>query len=264
MDSYLSTKLGKILFSAVLVMGVVALASMSQLNTEKAKYAADVPATISVTGEGEVLAVPDIGQFSFSVNASGEDAATAQEESGTKINAILAYLKEAGVEDKDVKTQNYNMYPKWRYEERICVSNSYCPPGERVEDGFEVSQSVSVKVRDTENAGAIIAGVGDKGATNISSLNFTIDDTDALKAEAREIAIKDAQDKAAVLAAQLGVKVNRIVSYYEDEGYGYNKVYAETRAFGLDDSDEGGFGGASLPVGEDSTTARVTITYEVL
>jgi len=262
MDSYLSTKLGKILFSAVLVMAVIALASMSQLNTEKAKYAADVPATISVTGEGEVLAVPDIGQFSFSVNASGEDAATAQEKSGTKINDILAYLKEAGVEDKDIKTQNYSMYPRWRYEERVCAFNSYCPPGERVENGFEVSQSVSVKVRDTEQAGAIIAGVGDKGATNISSLNFTIDDVDALKAEAREMAIKDAQDKASVLAAQLGVKVNRIVSYYEDEGYSY-KAYAETRAFSLGSADDG-FEGPSLPVGEDSTTARVTITYEVL
>lgn len=250
----------RVLGALTLLMVLIALASYAQLNFARVDYANLNPATISVTGEGEVLAVPDIGQFSFSVTAEGDDAATAQEASGTKINNILAYLKEQGIEEKDIKTQNYNLYPRWRYEERLCPAGSYCPPGERVQDGFKVSQTVSVKVRDTKAAGSIIAGVGERGATNISSLNFTIDDVDALKAEAREAAIKDAEEKGALLAEQLGVRVVRILSYNEG---GYAQPYLETRAMSLDSAEAAGFGGSELPMGEESTKVQVTITYEI-
>ena len=93
MGNYLSQGYAKGLVSLTLIMVIVALGSYALLNFEASKYTSDYPATISVTGEGEVLAVPDIGQFSFSVNAEGDTAAVAQEASGTAINDILAYLR---------------------------------------------------------------------------------------------------------------------------------------------------------------------------
>lgn len=245
-----------------ILMCMIALASYASLNFEKIGFLNPSPATISVSGEGEVLAIPDIGEFSFSVNAKGETAVVAQEESGTKINAILTYLKEQGIEDKDIKNQNYNLYPKWRYEERICPIGSYCPGGERVQDGFEVTQTVSVKLRDTDKAGSIVSGVGELGATNIGSLYFTVDDTEGLRAEAREKAIKDAQEKAKVLAEQLSVRVVRLVAYNEGEGY-YEPQYMKTRVASYDMAEEEGFGGAEMPVGEESTKVVVNLVYEV-
>ena len=259
--SFFNTKQMRVLSSLALFMVIVALGSYATLNFEQSNFVNLSPATISVSGEGEVLAVPDVGQFSFSVNARGENAAVAQEESGTKINTILKYLAEQGVEDKDVKTQNYNLYPKWVYEERVCPIGSYCPGGERVQDGFEVTQTVTVKLRDTDTAGAIIAGVGDKGATNISSLSFSVDDTDALKVEARAAAIADAKEKAEALAEQLGVRIVRLIDYNEGANNYYQPIY-ETKAMSFDVAEEG-FGGANLPVGEDKTSVKVNITYEV-
>lgn len=259
--SLFNTKQMHVLGPLAMFMAIVALGSYATLNFEQSNFVNLSPATISVSGEGEVMAVPDIGQFSFSVNAHGDTATIAQEESGTNINAILAYLTEEGVEDKDVKTQNYNLYPKWVYEERVCPVGSYCPGGERVQDGFEVTQTVTVKLRETDTAGEIIAGVGDRGATNISSLNFTVDDTDALKVEARSEAIADAKEKAEALADQLGVRIVRLVDYNEGGGYLYAQSY-ETKAMSFDSVEEG-FGGANLPVGEESTVVRVNITYEV-
>ena len=129
-------------------------------------------------------------------------------------------------------------------------------------DGFEVTQTVSVKVRQTDEAGGIIAGVGERGATNISSLNFTIDDTDELTAEARAAAITDAQEKAQVLAKQLGVQIMRLANYSEAGG-GYQPYYND-RAMSLDgDATEEAFGGAKMPVGEESTKVQVNLTYEV-
>lgn len=259
MNNYFSEKYARLLMSLTLLAAIVALASYAYVNFEYSS-GYEYEATISVSGEGEVLAVPDVGQFSFSVNAEGETAAEAQELSGTAINEILAYLREQGIEDKDIKTQNYNLYPRYRYEERVCPLGSYCGPGERVQDGFEVSQSVSVKIRNTDEAGAIIAGVGERGATNISSLNFIIDDEEALRVEAREMAIADAKEKAKKLAKELGVDLKRIVSFYEDS---YNYPYYEARAMSFDMAEDGGFGGAELPMGEESTSVSVNITYEI-
>jgi uncharacterized protein YggE len=256
-----SNKLNQFLGALVLVSAFFALLSYTLLNFHKSDFVNPVPATISVSGEGEVLAVPDIGQFSFTVSAEAEDASTAQEESGTKVNEIIAYLREQGIEDKDIKTENYNLWPQYRWEERVCPAGSYCPPGERIQDGFEVSQTIRVKVRDTDEAGAIIAGVGERGATNISNLNFTVDDTDALRAEARNLAIADAKAKAELLASQLGVEIVQLSSYYEDRGYNPGP-YAFERSMSAD-MEEGGFGGAETPVGEEGTMVTVNLTYQI-
>jgi uncharacterized protein YggE len=259
MSNYFSLAYARLLLSLTLLAAIIALLSYAHALMNEAK---PYQATISVSGEGEVLAVPDIGQFSFSVNAEGETAAAAQEASGTKINDIMAYLREAGIEERDIKTRNDNLYPRYRYEQRICPPNSFCPAGERVQDGFEVTQSVTVKVRETDKAGAIIAGVGERGATNISSLSFTIDDTDAVVAEARAKAIADAKAEAQVLANQLGVRLGRIVSFNEGGNFPqpYNSRMDVMEAASMDAS---GFGGAELPMGEETTTARVQIVYEI-
>jgi hypothetical protein len=244
--------------SLALVVVVIALLSYAYLTLEQAKHADMMPATISVAGKGEVLAVPDLGQFSFTVQAEGVTAEEAQSLSATKTNAILAYLKEQGIEDKDIKTEGYNLSPRFRFDEQPCPINTFCPPGEQIADGFEVFQTVMVKVRQTDKAGAIIAGVGEREATNISGLTFTIDDTDALKAQAQAAAIVDARAKAAVLADQLGVELVRIVSYYEDMGS--YPMYESAMAM---DMKLGDAMSPELPMGEDATRVTVNVTYEV-
>ena len=214
-QSFLSLWYVRALLVLVLIGVVTSLFTYTNLTAKQAQYSMIGPTTISVRGEGEIFARPDIGQFSFAVRAEGEDAASAQELSAESVNAIVEYLKEAGVEEKDIKTQNYNLNPRYRYEERVCVSGSFCPPGEQVVDGYEVSQSVVVKVRDIDRAGDLISGVGDRGATNISSLQFTIDDETVLKAEARAEAIADAMEKAEQLADDLDVKLVRMVGFWK-------------------------------------------------
>ncbi len=257
---FFSNKYNRTLGSIALAMVILALASYAILNFKSAKIAGEIPANISVTGVGEVVAIPNIAQFSFSVTAGGATADEVQKASATKINDVLAYLKEQGVEDKDVKTEGYNLYPKYKYEERMCAFGSYCPPGEQVPDGFEVSQTVTVKVRDTAKAGTLVAGVGGKGATNISGINFIVDDLEKIKAEARAKAIDDAEAKAKILAEQLGVKTTRILSFSENQGYAPQPYYAE-KAMAV--SDNAYAGAPSLPAGEDSTTVTVNITYEI-
>ena len=216
---------------------------------------------ISVNGKGEILAKPDIASISFSVMESAKTAKDAQDKATKKSNDTLASIKALGVEEKDIKTLNYNIYPKYETTSAPC-SQFYCPPFKSEITGYEVSQTFEVKVRKIEKAGDVLAKIGEMGVSNVSGISFVIDDVDALKAQAKELAIKDAKEKAKELSKDLGVKIKKITSYYDnsDNMYGYGEgmgggvmmsAKADSRV------------SPEVPTGENKITANVTVTYEI-
>ncbi len=218
--------------------------------------------TITVSGEGEVFAVPDIASFSFSSSEDAKTVKEAQDKVTKKINVALATLKDDyKIEDKDIKTIDYSVYPKYEYTSFPCSQFS-CPPGKQNLTGYTVSQTIAVKVRKVSDAGDILGSMGSAGVSNISGLNFTIDNEDALKRDARQSAIADAQDKAKDLSRDLGVKLVRIVNFSESGNY--PTYYSKTASFDM--AVGGGREGAiapEIPTGENKIMSNVTITYEI-
>ncbi len=215
--------------------------------------------TISVSGKGEVFGVPNIAEFTFSVNEKGDTVTVAQKKATEKMNAVLAYLKGAKISDKDIKTQSYNINPMYEYQQSVCTKFS-CPPARSILTGYEVSQSVSVKVRDVARAGEVLSGIGSLEVQNLSGLNLTVDNQDALAREARQIAISDAEVQAKNLAKDLGVRLVRIVSFNES---GYNPPMP--MYFSKDSYATGSVANPApeIPVGQNKITSNVTITYEI-
>ncbi len=214
--------------------------------------------TISVTGEGEVVAVPDVASFSFSVQAEAKTVAAAQESVTTKINAVLAALKEMGVEEKDIKTSEYSVWPKYSYAP---CSPTYCVNGGQTLDGYTASHNVTVKVRKTDDAGKALGVVGEKGATNISGISFTTDDPDALLQEARVKAIANAREKAKVLTDNLDVKLGKVVTYSDNYLPGPMPVYGMGGVERLSVQDAKA--SPTIPQGENKIVVNVTVTYEI-
>lgn len=212
--------------------------------------------TITVEGTGEATAIPDVARISFSVTENASTVAVAQEEATTKTDKVLAALKEFGIEDKDIKTVSYNVYPQYEYQN--CYA-SYCPPTTSSPKiiGYEVSQSLEVTIRDTEKAGDVLAALGSTEVQNISGPNFTVDDADSVKMEAREKAIAAAKEKAKILAKDLGVSLGKVVSFYENQPYPMYDSYGGMRAEAAMSS------APTLPVGEQETSVSVSITYEI-
>jgi uncharacterized protein len=220
--------------------------------------------TISVSGEGEVFAVPDIAHIRFTVESDKKTVKEAQAEVNKKINEAIVYLKSAGVEEKDIKTENYSSYPKYEWQEaKVSCLAIGCPPptpGKQVQVGFQVSQSIHVKVRLADNAGEIIDGLGKIGVTNISGPEFAVDDDSVIKDQARAKAIEDAKEKAETLAKQLGVQLIRIVSFSDNSSGGYPAMYRADMAYG---SAESANLKTTLPKGENTFAANVTLVYEI-
>ena len=217
---------------------------------------------VSVSGKGEVVAVPDIASFSFSVEKESLLVADAQAEVAKRANDVIAFLKKNGVAEKDIKTAGYNIYPRYEYAPRGGDGGVgvYLPEGKRYLDAYVVSQSVSVKVRALADAGKLLSGIGELGASNVSGLAFDFDKRDELVREARDKAIADARAQAENLVKALGVRLVRIVSYNDGGGFPIYYGKAEAAAYGM-----GGDGRVvpEIPVGEDKIISQVTIAYEI-
>ncbi len=252
----------QVLMTLALVGAIAALSSYAYFTIKQAKGVYTGATSINVQGKGEIFAKPDIGTFSFSVLAEGADAKEAQTKSAEAINAILASLKESGVEEKDIKTENYYLNPKYSYDQKPCVYGGFCPQSEPKLIGYEVTQSVTVKVRDLAKSGDLITLVGGKGATNISTLQFTIDDMTVIKAEARTKAIADAKKQAEKLASDLGVHIVRMTGFYENENGGGYPMPMMDKAMGGAMSEAVSVA-PEMPTGENMVVSSVTITYEV-
>lgn len=195
---------------SVVVMFIFAIAAMSFVYF----YSKSIqPASFSVSAEGKVVAVPDVMQFSFSViTEGGKDITALQKENLEKVNKAVEFLKSKKIEAKDIKTQSYNIHPRYQYFS--CPKDTApCPPPEIV--GYTVTHSVSVKVRDFNKIGDVISGVIQNGANSVSQLYFTIDDPTSLQAQARAEAIAKAKEKAKAIADAGGFSLGRLLSIEE-------------------------------------------------
>jgi len=231
------------------------------------------PATISFSGHGEVNAVPDIASVYFTISKDAKTAKDAQASVAVVEKKALDFLKSKDIADKDIKTANASVYPKYEYKQAVCpqpvstftsdgvVSSPsyYCPSGKQVLVGYTASESITVKIRKVDDAGAVMQGLGEVGVSDLNGPNFTIDKEDALKAEARKLAIDDAKAKAKVLAKDLNVSLVKITSFYENSN-GYPMMYATAMEKAIDSRTPAP---AVIPKGENTISSDVTITYEI-
>lgn len=249
-------------FTVILIvfLGVHTIKSFGGRSEHKSNPFGVVQNTITVSGKGEILAIPDIATITFSVVEQAMTVSEAQDKATAKMNKALDTLKGLGVEEKDVKTTDYSAYPRYEYLSQVCTMYSCPPSGSQKLIGYEVRQSIMVKIRNIADAGKILGNIGETGVSDISGLNFTVDDYDAKVREARKSAIDDAKEQAKQLAKDLGVKLDDIVSFNESGNYPMPMYAVKDMAMGMGGASESS---PQLPVGESKITSNVTIVYEI-
>jgi uncharacterized protein YggE len=207
----------------------------------------------SVSGSGVVYAKADIASIDLGFKTeTKKTAAEATAEGSAKINDIIKAIKNLGIEDRDIKTSNYSLNPVYNY------TNT---KGQELV-GYEVYQNLSLKIRDLNKIGDIIARSTEKGANQVGGINFTIDDEFALKNQARELAIAKAKEKAMLIAKQSGMKLGEVKSVSESSNEGrLIPMYANAKMDMA--AGEVSISSPEIASGQNEIKVEVTLTYEV-
>ncbi|MFA5020593.1 MAG: SIMPL domain-containing protein [Patescibacteria group bacterium] len=211
----------------------------------------DIINQITVTGTAKISATPDVAVLYLGIVSEGATVNTAQKGVTDKMNGIIASLKkDFQIEAKDIKTENFSVSPKYDWSD-----------GRQRIIGYTVNQSVTVKVRNFDRIGDILAKATELGANTVSGPNFMIDDPETVKTEAREKAIAQAKAKAELLADQVGIKLGRIVNFYE----GGNEI--ANVAYGMGGSMDSALAvkaaAPTIEPGTQDVQLTVSISYEI-
>jgi uncharacterized protein YggE len=255
MNTIIKNLLGVALIAALLAVGVASLkyVKLYSHSIEPSSFR-----SFTVSDQGKVVAIPDIAQFSVSViTQNRSDVGALQKENTNKVNAVIAFLKSKNIDQKDIKTQGYDIQPQYEYT-RNC--EAVCPPPKIA--GYTITQTISIKVREFETIGNALSGVVAAGANSVSGLSFTIDDKTELENQARAEAIKKARIKAQTLADAAGFKVGRLLGVSEGDitpypPYGYGGDLSVVKSSANYES------APVIEPGSEEITATVSLTYEI-
>ena len=227
---------------------------------------------IWVNGTGKSTVDPDLGILSMGVEALADTASEARRMAVGAIDATIAVLKANNIEDRDMQTSQFSISPRYNTQEITrCTDNSkelepvaspslgMPAPGstgvvemiaiqeergsecrvefERVLVGYQVTNTLNIKVRDLDNMGNIIDGATESAGNlvRINRVSFAIEDTKPLQIEAREEAIADLLTKANAMAELAGVELGKLV-FLTESGVGAPQSLARVEsaaAFGF-------------------------------
>ncbi len=248
-------KILKVFVAVFLTVGTIYLAILSWNAIKAHDYigvSEEQRHSITVIGEGEVIGVPDIAKIQLGYSVEKKTVAAAQTDNTDKMNAVIKKMKDDfKVDEKDIKTINYSIYAQYDWNK-----------GTQTFRGYEVSQSLEVKLREMEKVSQILDTAGELGLNQIGSLTFEIDDEEALKQEARIKAIEAAKTKAEDLAKVAGVKLGRIISFSESSSQVAPVAYRSSYKL----AEDAGTGGAAPEIEAGSSEIKIiaTVEYEIL
>jgi uncharacterized protein YggE len=215
--------------------------SVSQVTTAKNDL-------FTVSAEGKVTAVPDIAVVNLGFTATDQSVAVVQTRANAVVKKLSADLKALGINEKDIQTSNYNIYPNYDYRESVQKIT-----------GYSINVNMTVKVRDFAKINNVIDTAAADGANQIGGLNFSVDDPEKYRAQARKEAIAKAKLKAEETAKEAGINLGKLVNV--SEGYASPPIpmYAKMEAVA-------GVGGGGEPTkiepGSSEITVTVTLSYE--
>ncbi len=255
--------------SGALFLVVLTIAAVTLLVMQIAKPSNDYQGrTITVSATGDAFQTPDVAEFTYTVRKEGKDVSTTQTEVTKQSNAVLESLKEIGVKEEDIQTQNISANPRYEWQNRAvtCPVGNYCPPeGRNVLVGYESSITVAVRTRDFDLASKILSTLGAANVSDIQGPQFTTEDPDQAQNEAREEALVRAREKAKSMASAMGVRLGRVVSFSEGGDVYPMYARAESAAYDMAGNMTKSVA-APVPViaaGQDKISVSVNVVYRI-
>ena len=208
--------------------------------------------SIHVSGSGSVTGEPDIATLNLGVSVEKETVEEAREAAASAMTAVIDSLKANDITENDIQTENFSIYPQYDYTDEG-----------RVLRGYRVNNTVSAEVRELDTLSDIIDDATGAGGdiVVVNSIQFMIEDPTPLQAQARALAVKNAEAKAQTLAEASGVTLGKPITITEtSRTAGPPIAYAESAEFAADD---GARSSTPIQAGELTVTINITVVYEI-
>ena len=199
---------------------------------------------ITVVGSGSARAVPDVAEWSFGVQTSGDTAAAALAANSAAMDGVVAALRDSGIADEDLRTEQVSVFPRMSDDGRAVV-------------GYDASNSVSATIRDLDRAGATVDAAVSAGANQVYGPTLTLSDSKAQYRAAVEAAFADARARAEAIAEQAGVSLGAPVAIVEGGGGGVVPEFDRLAAA------EAGAADVAVQPGTQEVGATLTVTFAV-
>ncbi|MDX3926791.1 MAG: SIMPL domain-containing protein [Shinella sp.] len=205
---------------------------------------------ITVTGEGRSETAPDLAIIEIGVVKDAKTAREALDANNKAMADVLSSLKEAGIAERDLQTSGFTINPQYNYPQSSTGEN---PPPVLV--GFQVANTLSLRVRDLGKLGEILDKAVTLGANQGGGIRFTNDKPEAALSEARKKAVANAMAKAKELTDAAGIGLGRVLEISET-AYRPEPV-PMMRAMAKD------FAAEAVPIaaGESSYSVTVNMTF---
>lgn len=233
--------------------GIIFASSLALTGFAAPALAQSTP-TIAVTGQGEAAVAPDMAILSLSVMREAATAREALDEANAAMRDVIEAMRGEGVESRDLQTSGLSIQPRYVYPERSGEE------GPRIV-GYQVSNTLTVRVRDIERVGQILDLSVTLGVNQGGSILMTNDDPAAALEDARSAAVENARAKAETLAEAAGVRLGRVMSISEQMRQpDMRPLGAPPMAMRMAAED------ASVPVeaGENTYRVNVDVSFEIL
>lgn len=247
MKSRMTIALISMIFALGIIVSGFLLANRDNITqaSSTATQVVDNTNAITVQGEGIIKQAPDIAYISIGVQTKYSKVETAQKENTKKFNNVVEEIKKQGVDKSDIKTEDYSVYPSYSDNSKI--------------NGYVVSNTVSVTVRDISKCGKIIDAVMNKDANIINGITFAIDNKSKSYNEALKSAINDAKSKAKAIADSIGNVSIHLINVKEQNVQSDPIYYAADNAkMAAQD-----MAGTSINGGKSEVKADVTVVFEI-
>lgn len=203
-----------------------------------------------VSGEGEVSQAPDTAEVSLGVQSQGNTVQVAQDALNKSINAVTAAVKQQGVAEADIQTQNYSVNPNYDYN-----------GGAQKITGYQAGSNLRIKVKDISKVNAVIDAGTAAGANQVGGVNFTVADPTALESQARDKAIANAKQRAEAAAKAAGFRLGRMVNYSESTNRpGGPELYAMGSSANLKTD---AVAPTQVQPGSSTVSITVNLSYEI-
>jgi uncharacterized protein YggE len=212
---------------------------------------------LSLSAEGRSDKVPDLALFSAGVTNQGKTAGEALSANAADMNKVIAALKKAGIEARDIQTSNLSLNPVYQPQRQL--PDGTIEPAQPKIIGYQVYNTVNVRQRNLAQFGRVLDTLVAAGANQVNGPSFQMDDPDAATDEARTKAMAKARARAELYARAAGLKVLRILTISESSGYVPQPQVMYARAAMADGMEKS----SPVAAGEVSLTSSVTVLFEL-